>query len=182
MKKFSFLALLILLICFMTACVGENITITYPEGFFTTGEELQQTADSMKGSEGMKKVEVNPDGSLTLEMTQERYEKIKNAAESTVTSIPIYAISDNTAIRDFAAEEDFKTINITVYPEHEKIKDECSFVIYAVRLFHVCNMDNDAVTTVNYINIETNEIYMTERYNVNGELVEENSETATNVA
>ncbi|MGM9552290.1 MAG: hypothetical protein ACI3XA_08565 [Clostridia bacterium] len=159
---------IILLLCsvFLLSGCSDYVTLTYPSYLFETEDALNETVDSLKGSEGMKKVTVNSDGSVTLKMTEERYEKIRNAAYSTVSGIPVYAISDTTAVKDYTANEDFTKIDITVDKESETLQSETQFIIYAVRLYHVCNMEENATVMVNLIDYETGNVYLTETYSV----------------
>lgn len=149
MKKLSLLLICIMLL--LTGC-SEAVEITYPKYLFETEQALEETAESMRGSEGMKKVTINEDGTLTLKMSEERYQKVLDAAYNTVVSLPVYAIAEDTAVRDIVNNEDFTEFTITVNPEHENAEKEINFVTYAVKLYHVCNKSYDKEVTVHYIN------------------------------
>lgn len=183
MKKIKILMTVLCCICLLAGC-GTNVEVNFPSYLFEEEGSLESTADSMKNSEGVKKVTVNEDGSMTVSMTEERHKEIVDAAFSTVNSIPLFAISENTAIRDFVINEDFTEINITVNKNSSALEDEVDFVIYAVRLYHVCSL-NDVEIKVSYIDSETGHLYMDKFYDIKGNkegsntyFTEEEAETA----
>lgn len=149
---------------------NDVVILTYPASIFNNN--VQEMADSMRDSEGVYDLRINEDNSLTVKLTVERYNNIKNAAENAVNSIVMVSISETSAIRDYIPSKDYTVLDITVNPETETLTKEINDAVYYARLYQVSSMNSDANITVNYILEETSEVYMTETYDINGNKLE----------
>lgn len=144
----------------------DAVEITYPESFFSGS--VEDIADSMRGSDGVYRVKVNNDNSMTVKLSPERYEAIKEAAKNNMESLMLLSIGDETAVREYSANEDFTVFDVTLIPGHETLEDEISNAVYSIGLYHVCNMNNDVQFTLNYIDSESGEVYKSEVFNAEG--------------
>ena len=144
----------------------DAVKITYPSSIFSIPVEEQ--AENMKGTEGIYRVKINDDGSLTVKMSPDRYQKITEAAENAVESMMLIAIGDETAVRDYSANEEKTVFDLTVNPDSENFEKEISDAIYVARLYHVCFMNPDVEITFNFKHYETEELYLTETYDIHG--------------
>lgn len=144
----------------------DAVEITYPESVFSGS--VEEIADSMRGSNGVYRVKVNNDNSMTVKLSPERYETIKEAAKNNMESLMLLSIGDETAVREYSANEDFTVFDVTLIPEHETLEDEISNAVYSISLYHICNMNNDVQFTINYIDSESGETYKSEVFNAEG--------------
>lgn len=144
----------------------DAVEITYPSSIFN--ENVNDMAKSMKGAEGVYRVNVNDDGSLTVKMSPEKYSKIVDAADNAVNSMTIISIGEETAIKDYSAENDHTLLKITVDPSCETLEKEIEDAVYTVRLYHACKRNNDVNIDVYYINMETDNCYKKETYDIDG--------------
>lgn len=148
----------------------DAVEINYPSSIFSVPAEEQ--AENMKNTDGIYRVKVNSEGGLDVKMSPERHKKIKEAAKNAVESMTIISIGEETAIQDYQTNEDYTVFNITVNPEIETLEKEISDAVYVARLYHVCNMNKDAVIRIYYIDINNpDEAYKTEDYDLHGNVV-----------
>lgn len=145
---------------------SDAVEMTYPASILNDAAE--EMADSMRGTDGVYRVKVNDDGSMTVKMSPERQQAILDVASNSVVGMTLLAIDDETAIRDYTTEEDHTILNATVIKDAETLEDEIHGALYAARLYHVCNLNNDVQITVNYIDVMTNEVYLSEAYDIEG--------------
>ncbi len=148
----------------------DNVVITYPAGLFVDDDARDDSVETLKNSEGMKKVVKNSDGTITALMSVERYEKIKEASMYTAQSLPYMIINENTAVRDLTYNSEMTLFDIVVDKEVETLEKECSDILAMVSLYHVCNMNSDAEITINYIDAYTEEVYKTQVYDLDSSL------------
>ena len=145
---------------------SDAVEITYPSSIISV--PVKEQADNMKGTEGIYRVKINDDGSLTVKMSPDRYQKIAEAAENAVESMMLIAIGEETAVRDYSANEEKTVFDLTVNPDSENFEKEISDAIYVARLYHVCFMNLDVEITFNFKHYETEELYLTETYDIHG--------------
>lgn len=145
----------------------DMVVLTYPAGMFMDEEALEESIETLKNSDGMKKVVKNDDGSITALMTIERYEDNKEAAMYTAQSLPYISIGEDTAVRDLSYNEEMTVFDLVVNKASEKLQTESMNLLSMVSLYHVCNMNSDALITVNYKDEATGELYLTEVYDIN---------------
>ncbi|MBQ8884457.1 MAG: hypothetical protein IJ031_07720, partial [Oscillospiraceae bacterium] len=139
---------------------SDAVEITYPSSIISV--PVKEQADNMKGTEGIYRVKINDDGSLTVKMSPDRYQKIAEAAENAVESMMLIAIGEETAVRDYSANEEKTVFDLTVNPDSENFEKEISDAIYVARLYLVCFMNLDVEITFNFKHYETEELYLTE--------------------
>lgn len=154
--------------------IDENagiVTLTYPSSIFTDDEERKTSVETLESADGTKEVVENPDGSLTVVMTKERYDKILEAAMYAAESVPYFTMSETSAIKDFAYDATYTQIDVTVDTFSETLNEECGDIISILRLYHVCNMKTEIELTLNYIDVMTGETYLSEVYDINGNLI-----------
>ena len=145
----------------------DAVSITYPSSILSIPAKEQ--AKNMKDTEGVYRVKVNSEGGLDIKMSPDRYQKIKDAAKNAVESMTIISIGSETAVQDYKANEDYTVFNVTVNPKVETLEQEISDAIYAIRLYHVCHMNNDAKIEVYYIDqANTDVAYKCEAYDIHG--------------
>ncbi len=148
---------------------GDAMEVTYPASIF--GGAVEEMADSMRGSEGVYRVKVNDDGSLTVKMSPERYSNIMEAAENAVNSMTLMSISEETAIRDYYAVDNHTKLCFTVNKESETLEQEIADAVYTARLYHVCNNNLDVKIEAYYTDMETGETYLCQYYDINGNVL-----------
>lgn len=153
---------------------SNAVEMVYPPSIFTGN--VEDIADGMKGTEGIYRVKVNEDNSLTVKLSPERYEKIKEAAKNNMESLMLLSIGNETAVREYISNEDFTSFDVLVVPSHENLEAEISNAVYSISLYHICNMNNDVTFTINYLDVETEEMYKSEIYNTECVMVEDATE------
>lgn len=149
----------------------KNIAVLTLPSSILAGSDAKESAKTLKESGGVTKVKVNDDNSITAVMTAERYEKFKSDAENAVNALPIMLISEDTAIRNYEANDDKTVIDMTVTKDSDKLTSELNDMLYIVRFYQVSQMNGDKNITVNFISDETGEVYKTEVYDITGEIV-----------
>lgn len=147
----------------------DALVITYPASIF--GDTVEDMADSMKGSDGVYRVKVNSDGSLTVKMSPERHSKIQEAAENAVNTMTLVSISEETAIRDYYAVADHTELCFTVDKNSETLQQEIADSVYTARLYHVCNNNLDVTIKAYYTDAETGETYLCQHYDIDGNIL-----------
>lgn len=150
---------------------NDSVVLTYPAGIFTDEDSKNSLIDTLEDKDGVKKIVKNSDGSITTLMTVERYEKIKEAVMYSAQSLPYFSITETSAVRDLSYNEDFTQIDITVLKNSETLQSECDNILYMVCSYHICNMKNEQLVTLNYIDSETGEVYLTKTYDTNRNVV-----------
>lgn len=146
---------------------NDVAVLTLPSSLFQDSD-IKESAKTLKNSGGVTKININSDDSITAVMTAERYNKFKDDSLNAVNSLPIMLISDDTAIRNYESDDENTTINLTVIPDDEKLDAEVKDMLFIVRFYQIAMMNSDAEIEVNYISYETDEVYLTEVYDVNG--------------
>ncbi len=146
----------------------DAVSITYPSSIFAGSVEAM--AESMRGTDGVYRVKVNSDGSLSVKLSPARHEKIKEAAKNNLESLMLISIGEETAVREYNANEENTVFDVTVVPGHESLEEEISNAVYSARLYHICYMNNDVQLTFNYIDSETGIKYRDEVYDIEGNL------------
>ncbi len=146
---------------------NDVAVLTLPASLFQDGD-IKEIAKTLKNSGGVTKVKINSDDSVTAIMTAERYEKFKDDSSNAVNALPIMLISEDTAIRNYESDDENTTINLTVVPDDEKLDAEVKDMLFIVRFYQIAMMNSDSEITVNYISYETNEVYLTEVYDLDG--------------
>lgn len=145
---------------------SDAVEMTYPASILNNAAE--EMAESMRGTDGVYRAKVNKDGSMTVKMSPERQQQILDVAENSVVGMTLLSITEETAIRDYNTEENHTILNATVMKDSETLETEIHGALYAARLYHVCNLNNDVQITVNYIDVMTNEVYLSETYDIEG--------------
>lgn len=144
----------------------DAVEVTYPAFIFEGG--VEEMADSMKGSDGVYRVKVNSDGSLSVKLSPERHQKIKDAAKNNLESLMLISIGEETAVKEYSANEDFTVFEVTAVEDHENLENEISNAVYCARLYHICHMNNDVELTFNYTDSETGRKFRSEYYDIEG--------------
>lgn len=150
---------------------SDAVEMTYPASILNGGTE--EIAESMRGTDGVYRVKINEDESLSVKISPERYSKIKEAADNAAKVIPLTYISEETAVQGYEANEDNTQVYISVIKGIETLEKEVSDIVYILRLYHVCNGNYDVKINVDYTDAETGEKYMTEVYDIEGVLTTE---------
>lgn len=167
MKKYKALFLSIVILV-LTSC-GKTVTINFPAEFFA-GEDTEATAEQFKTGKGNKKVTVNPDGSVTLVVTEEKYKLILENMNDMIESM--YATIGEEdgffkAVKGVEHNEDYTLLKITVDRKEYEASNEAESVeqiIYLARLYQVYALNNDAVIKVCYTDEASGETYREDLY------------------
>lgn len=145
----------------------DAVEITYPSSILSI--PAQEQAENMKKTEGIYRVKVNNEGGLDIKMSPDRYEKIKEAAKNAVESMIVISIGEETAVKNYQANEDYTVLNVTVDPAISTLETEIANAVYTLRLYHVCHMNSDAKIEVYYIDQANTEVaYKCEAYDIHG--------------
>lgn len=143
--------------------------ITLPESMFQ--DNVEEMESSMRESDGVYDTRINSDGSLTVMMNTERYNKIKEAAVNAANSVSVIMITEDSAIRNYVSNDDFTVLDITVNKNSETLAKEVNDCVYYARLYHVVNMNSDTEIKVNYTSEGEDYVYLTEIYDINGKKI-----------
>ncbi len=146
--------------------------MTYPAEFFKTVEAMQETADTLKGTDGVIRVVENKDGSLTFKMNMARYKKIVDSLEITARGMVASTITEESGIIDAVPADDYTKIELTVNRDvFKNNSDPLQMCVYTARMYLVCNMKQNENITVTYKDNDTGEVYLTEVYDTKGNIV-----------
>ena len=149
----------------------DEVVLTYPALLFGSDEERKTSIETLTNSEGVMKVVENSDGSITALMTVEKYEDIKQAAFYTAQSIPFISAGEDTAVQNAEYNEECTQIELYVTPNHESLPETIENILYTAALYHACNMNPGALITINYYDANTQKLYLTEVYDIEGNLI-----------
>lgn len=170
MKRFYILVLSCVII--LSAC-GKTVTVNIPAGLFTEGG-AESMAEQFRNTEGFKSVDINDDGSMTVTVTEKKYEaqkeSVNNMAEQLYNAVGQEGGYLQT-VKKIDYNEDYTHLTITLDREAYEASEEGESVeqiIYVSRMYQVFSLNNDAVITVDYIDEKSGENYMTERYTAEG--------------
>lgn len=174
-KKFGAILVLAVVLA-LTAC-GKTVTINFPAEFFA-GEDTQAITEQFKTGEGNKKVAVNDDGSVTLVVTEKKYNLIVENMASMIEEMYATIGQEDSffqTVKAFEHNDDYTSLTITVDREAFEASNEPESVdqiIYVARLYQVYALKNDAVITVTYIDEADGEAYREDMYTAAGDFPE----------
>ena len=176
MAKFKSI-FIIALVLLLTACGAKTVTVEFPASFFE-GEDIESFAEQFRSGTGFKKVKVNDDGSMTLIVTEEKYNLQVEAMEETAKSL--YATIGEEGgffktVKKLDYSEDYTSLTFTVDREAYEASNEAENieqVIYVSRLYQVFALNTEGIIEVNYVDENTGEIYKTDLYNAAGKIDE----------
>ncbi len=179
MKRFVIFALC--LVFLLSAC-GSSVTIVIPSDLLGS-DDAQSMADQFKETDGIKKASVNDDNSITMVVTEEKYEQQVSSIEETVVSMyETVGVEGGffETVTGFDYNEDYTNLVFTVdraaFEEaSETEKTSIEQVIYIARLYRVFHLENDEIITVKFVDEATGAVYETKEYTAAGEIVAENA-------
>lgn len=173
MKKFKVI-LLSAVILTLTAC-GKTVTVNFPAEFFA-GEDTETITEQFKTGEGNKKVTINDDGSVTLVVTEKKYNLIVENMTSMIEEMYATIGQEDSffqTVKAFEHNDDYTSLTITVDREAFEASNEPESVdqiIYVARLYQVYALRNDAVIRVTYIDEVSGEAYEEDMYTAEGRI------------
>lgn len=176
-KKCTKMCFLVAAALLIAACGEETVTVSFPAGF-VAGEDTELFVEQLKGGEGNKKVRIEDDGTITLVVTEEKYNLIMDNMNETIESMYETIGSEDGFFKTVKAIEhngDYTQLTLTVdRAEYEKSNESESVeqIVYLARLYQIYSLNNDAVVAVDYIDEATGEVYKSERCPVKGNFKE----------
>lgn len=176
MKKFISVLAAILSLIMLSSC-GKTVTITFPASFFE-GEDSDALIKQFKSGDGNKKVKQNEDGTVTLVVTEKKYDLIVENIESTIESMYETIGQEDSffqTVEKFEHNDDYTDLKITVDREAFEKSDEPKSVeqiIYVARLYQVYALQNDKVITLTYIDSATGQAYEEDQYTSAGKIID----------
>ncbi len=175
MKKIKALFMVLLAAVFFTGC-AKTVELYFPSDFF--GEDAKSLAENLKGAEGIKKITVHDDNSVTMKVTEEKNNEqvatTKQMIDETYATVgkeggffkTVKGLSYNEECTKLTFEVDRKAFEAS--NEGENLEQ----VIYLSRLYRVYLLETEREIEVSYMDSETGEVYKTDKYNAAGKITE----------
>ncbi len=178
MKRFVIFALCLM---FLLSACGSTVTIVIPSDLLGS-DDAQSMAEQFKATDGIKKASVNDDNSITMVVTEEKYEQQRSSIEETVVSMyETVGVEGGffETVTGFDYNEDYTNLTFTVdrtaLEESDTEKTSIEQVIYIARLYRVFNLENDKIITVKFVDESTGAVYETKEYTAAGEVSTEDA-------
>ncbi|MCD8049090.1 MAG: hypothetical protein LUG52_05730 [Clostridia bacterium] len=179
MKKFMIFALCTI---FLFAACGSAVSIVIPADLLGS-DDPQTMADQFTGTDGIKKVSVNDDNSITMVVTEEKYEQQLSSIEETIVSMyETVGVEGGffETVTGFDYNDDYTTLVFTVNREaleeaSDTEKTSIEQVIYIARLYRVFALENDEIITVKFVDEATGAVYEVKEYTAAGEVSTEDA-------
>jgi len=121
LKKSSKAAALLLAVMLLLTACGETVEVYYPSDFFKE-EDIDFMATEFKKTDGIKKVTVNDDGSITLKVTEEKYQEQVEAMEELAESMYSTIGGEDsyfTAVKELEYNDDYSVLTLSIDREVE---------------------------------------------------------------
>ncbi len=158
-----------------TGCT-KTVELYFPPDFF--GEDAKSLAENLKGAEGIKKITVHDDNSVTMKVTEE-----KNNEQITTTKKMIdetYATVGEEGgffknVKGLSYDDECTKLTFEVDRKAFEASNEVKSVeevIYLSRLYRVYLLETEREIEVSYMDSETGEVYKTDKYNASGKITE----------
>lgn len=175
MKKIKALFMVLLAAVIFTGC-AKTVEIYFPSDFF--GEDAESLTKELKGAEGIKKITAHDDNSVTMKVTEEKHKEqidtTKQMIDETYATVGeeggffknVKGLSYNEECTKLTFEVDKEAFEAS--NEGENVEQ----VIYLARLYQVYLLETEREIEVSYKDIETGEIYKTDKYNASGKITE----------
>lgn len=151
---------------------NDRVVLTYPSALFPTDEDRDALVKNLKEKDGVMKVVVTDDGSISTLMNMERYEKIKESALVSAQSMIFTGMSDTSAVQNAEYNDEYTHFTLYINREVDTLEEEIESILAMAKLYHICNMDSGAVITIDLADYTTNEVYLTTVYDINGNVIE----------
>ncbi len=175
MRKIKALFMVLLAAVIFTGCT-KTVEIYFPSDFF--GEDAESLTEELKGAEGIKRITVHDDNSVTMKVTEEKYNKqiatTKQMIDETYATVgeeggffkTVKGLSYDEECTKLTFEVDRKAFEAS--NEGENLEQ----VIYLSRLYQVYLLETEREIEVSYMDSETGEVYKTDKYNASGKITE----------
>ncbi len=158
-----------------TGCT-KTVEVFFPSDFF--GEDAESLTKELKGAEGIKKITVHDDNSVTMKVTEEKYNEQIATTKQMIDEM--YATVGEEGgffkhVKGLSYDEECTKLTFEVERKAFEASDEgknVEEVIYLARLYRVYLLETDRTIEVSYMDSETCEVYKTDKYNASGKITE----------
>lgn len=155
------------------------VKLYYPADFFKD-EDVEMMAEQFRETEGIKKVTVFDDNSMTIRVTEEKYDEQTANMEQMVENMYKTVGGDDSffkTVKKLEYTPDCTSLTLTVNREAYENSDEeksVKQIIYIARLYQVYALETEREIKVDYIDENSGNVYKTEKYNASGEIKSSN--------
>ncbi len=158
-----------------TGCT-KTVEVFFPSDFF--GEDAESLTKELKGADGIKKITVHDDNSVTMKVTEEKYKEQITTTKQMIDEM--YATVGEEGgffknVKGLSYDEECTKLTFEVDRksfEESNEGENAEQVIYLARLYQVYLLETDREIEVSYMDSETGEVYKTDKYNASGKITE----------
>lgn len=126
---------------------GENVTVTLPSAFFASEDMDEFDPDEYASSNGFESAKVNDDGSVTIEVTETKYNEMMEEMAQGIKDLctELTGGIDSPYITEITYNDDFTQFQIKVNKEeYENAIDISGLQIYVIAGFYASFAGNSS--------------------------------------